>query len=320
MVQLDEGVTNLELFIGILTDTSAKLQDELDQLDQETAQLESLESQAEDVLGDFNSAADDMAWAVDESGEEAATGIDGTGQAARAIAQDRCAEAEGDAQGAGQAFEDKVRSGGDELQSESGTVVSDGFKNLGETLDRVTQETSQVATSAGQSIDQLTSDAGTAQQSAAGAFDGAENAVATSATEVTGHEATIGAAATAAVATLHGAGSDLEGTCASVQGDNDGTYAAAGDRINDAGDDLGDDAAKALEDTADTLATDAARAVPRAADRVDQSGTAYDGALDAVKTLLDEAVETGTELEPLVADLEKCKGVVDTIDKMLQGM
>src|SRR6185369_6145715 len=113
MVQLDEGVGNLERFIGIITDTSAKLDEGVEGLNDAASHVESVEGNTEDTLGDFVSTLDDMANDIGDAADSTAEAFDKLGQQARDIAQDRCGDAESDLSAAGDTFDEKIESGGD---------------------------------------------------------------------------------------------------------------------------------------------------------------------------------------------------------------
>lgn len=321
MVQLDEGVGNLERFIGLLTDTSSKLDEGVEGLDQAAGDLDRVEGETEDTLGDFASTLDDIAGEIGEAADSTAEGIDTLSQQAREIAQERCAGAESEATAGGDAFEEKVESGGDALDTETAGTVNDGFKVFGETLDRSTRDLKEAGEAAEKALTTLGHDAAGEQVEADEAFGRSETAFDGAEAEIGTHASAIEAAAADTVSNLEGAGEDLETECTSLQGEADTTYEAIGDGVESESDELATETQDMLETTADDLNTEASEPITEALTlAVDEAGGEYDGALDDVSALLGDAADVCTELEPLVAELDRSQNVVETIDKMLKAM
>jgi hypothetical protein len=321
MVQLDEGVGNLERFIGIITDTSAKLDEGVEALDDAASHIDGVEGDTEDTLGDFVSTLEDMAGDIGDAAGTAAESIDRVAQQAREIAQDRCGEVESDATAAGDSFEERIESGGDALDTETASTVNDGFKVFGETLDRSTQELKQAGEEAGQALKTLGTDAASEQAEAEQAFDGMESSLDAAGSEITTHASTIEAASQAAVSDLEGAGEDLEAECTDQQGEADATYQTFGDTVEEKAGDLATETQTLLESAGDDLNTEASEPITAALGlAVDEAGNEYDAALDDVGTALTAGEEMSNELEPLVGELDKAEGIVDEIDRLLKAM
>jgi len=192
---------------------------------------------------------------------------------------------------------------------------------MGETLDGIQadlqtagQENDAAVDTFEEKVDKLGEDTGDRFDETEGKFDEALTAL-------DGNKTALESAAKEGIQGLSDALTEIQGQCATLQGELDGVYDDAEQKIASEGDDLINsvrglfgDAAQFVAQLADDSLNPAATAV------LNEAAPAVDSELDELESLVDSATPVATETSAMSTDLSIAQSVVDTVKQMLDAM
>lgn len=320
MATLDDGVANLERFIGLVTVATGELERIARDLADSEKDLSTLEDEAAEQGGGLNDRLQDLESALETAEDEAKDAVDdlrdagGDGQELLGEAQERLEDAVNE-------LEDGAHATVNGIDEAHARLVEEGFLGLARTLDGVQKdlETAREET-AGVSAELVAAVEGF-ESDAQAAWDGVEQALDGASSSVEDLEASLNAAVSQGVEGLDSEASDIEAACSALEGDLTTIYAG-----------LAESGSSEQEGLAEAIQTSVQEATRRVEvgeqERLEQPARAVDEeALATLSTELDQlsavlagAAPLAESLPPLTMDLTKCQAIVGRIDELLQAM
>ena len=315
------SVENLEDFIAELTKAQKKVESSIDVLGTHAGSLDDLEDKAGDELGALSDQIEDFQQQLESGTEDAIKDVEKVEDAAREIADERFRGAKDDLDGAVGDVEDRLTTDRDDLDNDATALNETGFRAMGETLDGIQadlqtagQENDAAVDTFEEKVDKLGEDTGDRFDETEGKFDEALTAL-------DGNKTALESAAKEGIQGLSDALTEIQGQCATLQGELDGVYDDAEQKIASEGDDLINsvrglfgDAAQFVAQLADDSLNPAATAV------LNEAAPAVDSELDELESLVDSATPVATETSAMSTDLSIAQSVVDTVKQMLDAM
>jgi chromosome segregation ATPase len=290
-------------------------------LDASAETFDELEDEAEDAISALDRELDGFGKELESANEDAVDEVEKVEKAARQGADDRLAEAKEDVDEAETRFTADVKSAVADLDEADRDLTVDGFGTLASALDGVEEalRTSQARMETGfdEADGEVTQAAARFKTEAAGvggklaeADAQADQDNAGLATAAGGAKQTMDAATNTATQTLSAWGDTAKTVYENVE-----TQATT-----DA-DNFISSVKGTLQDTADLIRNEQMTPMDTALQAVqNEQATPLTKEIGEVATCIWTAQSAGMDLEPLVADLERCKQVVDQIEKLLKSM
>lgn len=319
---LDEGVLNLERFIGILMNTIEQVQDHTSTIEDHANTLEDLDNDAEGALNDLTGALDDFEEGLESSEGDSVQEIGELRQLASEGEGQRLVQAESDTEQAGSEFESGVQEGRDALEQAQGSLTDDGFEQLGSTVEGVISAIGDSQQQAESDFEELDSAVAGAQTRSTEALSGSEDSFGQTVDELTDKKEGLVTDAGDCVTAFDGLGDDIDGQARTLAGELEGLYGGwTGDVDTDA-EDFNEAVETLMSDTAayvDTVTEDQLQAPAETV--LDDAIEPYLQELAELQSVLDEARTSAEgDLLPLVDELERALGVVATIDQLLNAV
>lgn len=319
---VDEGVHNLERFIGILMNSIEQVQAHTTAIENHGSTIDDLDHEAEGALQDLGGALDDLEETIESGEEDAVKEIGRLGDEAQEGSDQRLAESESSVEGAESSFESAMQEGRSGLEQELSSLTSDGFTQLESTMDNVESGLADDRQQAETAFDGLDTAVQDFEQRGGQAFDAAEAAFDQTNGEIANHQSAIETDAGDGATAFDALGDDIDGHCRGLAGQLEGLCDGWKTEITDDATDLVDQVTTLFADTGTALQT-------AAQDQLDTPAQAV--LTDAFEPYLSELAElqaliegaqgpASDELLPLVDDLEKALGVIETIDQLLNAL
>jgi chromosome segregation ATPase len=319
---LDEGVLNLERFIGILTSTIEQVQGHTSAIEQHASALESLDDKAESDLSDLGGALEDFETRLEAAEDEVEQEIGSLRDEAREGADEQLQQSGSDVDRAGGAYDAALDEGRGGLEESHAALGSEGFNPLESTLESVESALAGDRQEAEAGFDGLDAAAAELRQRATDAFAEAEAAFDRTVEEITDKRDALETDGGDAVTALDQAGDDIDAEARSLAGELETAYDLWHVQIEAETDDL--------VESVKTLMTDTAASVDAAAEaQLDTpAGTVLDNAFEPcleelaeLQSVVEGAQGPATDdLLPLVDELERSAIVIETIDRLLDQL
>jgi hypothetical protein len=320
MATLDDGVVNLQRFIGHLANSTSalgQLTDHFESKSKSFAQLEDEVGQEGDGLGDE---LQEMTTALETGEQEATSALTDLTQAA-ADGQQSTEEAQQLVEKAASDVDQKVHTVMTELDGADTSLTDQGFQALGQTLDEAEKELhteDEESTSAfaelGTAVQGFESDSQTA-------WDAAEGELEHSTSDLQQEETDLESAAGDAVHGFEAAGTEGENQCSALESELEAIYEHLVTGVEAEGHEWEQAVQQAAQASAGFLQSGQQERVDEPATLVhDEAITGLDHEYDALAQMLDTSAGTIAELEPLSEDLVKADSVVGEVDELMQAL
>ena len=290
-------------------------------LDASAETFDDLEDEAEDAISALDRELDGFGKELESANEDAVDEVEKVEKAARQGVDDRLAEAKEDVDEAETRFTADVKSAIEDLDEADRDLTVDGFGALASALDGVEEalRTSQARMETGfdEADGEVTQAAARFKTEAAGT--GGKLAEADA--QADQDNAALTAAAGGAKQTMDAATNTATQTL-SAWGDTAKTvYENVETQATTDADSFISAVKGTLQDTADLIRNEQMTPMDTALQAVqNEQTTPLTKEIGEVATCIWIAQSAGMDLEPLVGDLERCKQVVDQIDKLLKSM
>lgn len=321
MAALDEGVGNLERFIAVLADTTAKVQEVNETLETRGEAFDDLEDQATDKLSAFAGEIGDFEDQLEASHEEALEDIRGLTAAAREAADSRLASVEADLDEAESGFEDKAETAREDLDSSRTSLVDTGFRVLVSAIDAAQQELETDGQQVEQSFDALEAGVKAAGDDADSALDEAGEKLSAGTEEARDQVTELTDQAGGAGEGFAQTRGEIEGECASQESVLLELYQGMAEAVTGEVQELTEAAEGMVREILEFLSTATADQLEEPAELVlTDPLPALDTALAALESVIEEADTLIAALSPLVDDLVTAVGVIGKIDKLMNAM
>jgi len=318
---LDEGVGNLERFIAVLADTTAKVQEVNETLETRGEAFDDLESQATDKLSAFAGEIGDFQGQLEASHEEALEDIRGLTAAAREAADSRLTSVEADLDQAESGFEDKAETAREDLDSSRGSLVDTGFRGLVSAIDAAQQELETDGQQVEQSFDALEAGVKAAGDDADSALDEAGEKLSAGTEEARDQVTELAAQAGGAGEGFEQTRGEIEGECTSQESALLELYQGMAEAVTGEAQELTEAAEGMVREILEFLSTATADQLEEPAELVlTDPLPALDTALAALESVIEEADTLIAALSPLVDDLFTAVGVIGKIDELMNAM
>jgi hypothetical protein len=323
MATLDEGVSNLQRFCGLLTQVNTGLQQRTQEVENAAADVERLDGSLDDALASLAGALQEAQSQMESDADDAQAAVEGLGASVLALDEERLPPVEEDVDEAGSTFAQRTGEDGAALESASGELASAGFDALSSSLDSVegsiqasaqdAEEAFATAASevaaAQQQLEQGLNDTSAAAQEAAGALSGET---------VASLESDGASCAAAWTGELPQA---LESGCTGAAGAVEGAYGGFGEESLGAGDGLIERVLVVCEQAAAFVLDDGGSQVEQAgAAAAEQAMPDLQAELDAMEATFAGGADTCGRLDPLVGELEIAATVVAQVDELLAAV
>jgi DNA repair exonuclease SbcCD ATPase subunit len=319
MASLDEGVVNLQRFIGLLANaTSATHQ--VDEHVTESARLfAEMEGEADEEGGGLNDRLTDFAGALPAEEAEAVKAIGELAQAA-ADAQGVVDDAQEKVDQAAVDLESTASAVDDDIEHAATQLTSEGFTPLGQVVEEAQQELESEVREEEQAFTQLETAVRGFETEAEAAFNEAEGELEKAAGEMADAETALEAASNEGVQGFETAGAEMESACSALQADVDLIYDALDSGVEAQGQ-AWEQAVQAAAGEAHTFVADATQRLGQVADMVEKEALAtLDQEYEAVGAVLDAAGTVVSDLEPLAEELTRGQAVLGDIDALMDAL
>jgi uncharacterized phage infection (PIP) family protein YhgE len=317
---LDDGVRNLERFLGYLALATGEVQrvaTELAATEQELAQLERDAGEQGGALSDW---LEELRSGIDSAAQEATDAVsalaEGGGAAREVVSEglDRLQEG-------AELAEERVEGAGDDVDEGHARLLEQGFEALGQMLDGLGQDVETARGQAEACTDELLAGVQGYRTETDDAWAGADASTGQAAGDCAALAASVEESVRDSMQMLEAEGGAVEQACSSLAGDLDAIY----DGLSQTADEEEKALAAALADV--TEAVDGHVESGRADLLEGPSQELETGALprlsaglDGVAALLGDAASLREQLPALTADLAKCQVIVGKVDELLQAM
>lgn len=320
MANLDEAVVNLERFIGKVVEATGTLGDVSEHLEEKAREFAKLEDSAEQdgdtVTGHLDEALAAVAQGAGEAEDALAELENAAGEGERALGEskDQVEQTASD-------LEDKVRTAVADVDEAHGSLSSDGFQALGQTLDDLEQEMDAEAGETAQALNAMETDVQGFAKEAEAAWQEAEAAVDAAVAEIATQESDVEKEATEGTSAFEAAAVQVEAQCTSIDQELEALYATLESTVESEGGHW----EQAVQDLGQTLLAflrdgERERLEEPAALLDDQALDALDREYGAVEAGLGAAESTATELSPLADELVRSQSVVGQVDELMNSI
>lgn len=320
MATLDDGVLNLQRFVASLatsTEALGKISDFVKTLDHG---LDALDNEAGAEGGGLNEHLGEAATALESGESDARQALTDLTHAATAGeqtiggARDKVEHAAADVQEKAQAVMTAV-------EEANGTLSNEGFQALGHTLDQAEHDLQNEA----QEEDQALQELDTAVQGFAGEAQGAWGEAEGALDEATHHladgESSVESEATDGVQAFETLGGEIESFCTSLEGELEVIYDALTSGVDAQGHEWNEGVQNLAQQAAAFLESGEQHRLAQPASMVDEDALKpLSQEYATVGALLDVAVATAGELEPLSEELGKSQTVVAQVDELMSAL
>jgi chromosome segregation ATPase len=319
MATLDEGVVNLQRFIGLLANATSATGQVEDHVTESSRRFAELDGDTEEEGGGLNDRLTDLASALETDEAAAAQALTELVQAAK-DAQEMVGDAQEMVEQAATELEATADAVEDDIEQASSQLASEGFEPLAQVLEEAEQELEKESQELDQAFTELETEVKAFQTEAEAAWNEADAALDEAAGDMNGAEAAIEAASGDGVQGFEVAGGEMETACTTLQADVDVIYDALDSGVEAQGQ-AWEQAVQAAAAEALAFVTDAGQRLDQAADIVNDDALAtLDQEYDALGTVLDAAGPLLSDLEPLAADLASGQAVLGQVDALMDAL
>jgi len=320
MATLDEGVVNLQRFVGLLASATSATEQVGDHVNEASRLFAQLENEAEQEGGGLNDHLTELGQALETEEAEALAAIGELTQAATE-AQDAAGDAHDKVEQTATDLDDKANTVETELEQASAQLTSEGFQPLTQALDEAQQEMETESNEEEQAFTELESAVGGFASEAETAWNEAETELDEAATDMTEGETELQTESTEDVQVFEGAAGALETACTDLEGAVEAIYDVMSQGV-DAQGQAWQQAVQVAGQDALTFTTEARQQQldqPAAMVKDEALATLYQE-YEALDTVLSAATTAVGALEPLAEELIKCQGVLGEIDALMDAL
>jgi len=320
MASLDEGVLNLQQFIGQLNAANGALEEITKALETSTKDLSQLEDEAAEQGGGLNEGLDQLGSQLDSGREEATEAIEEVAEVTR-DAQDTLGDARHQVEEAAGDFEERSQAVVTDLEERHATLTERGFEDLARTVDEVQQACDTVRESSEQAFSELEGAVRGFEAETQASWDAADGAVEQNAAELAGDESSLASDVSEYVEAFESASADLGSACSRLEGELASIYESGRAGVDAAGQELAggwqvlsQEAVAFVDSGVQERLEEPARVVEEEAlGGLKQEYTALGGALE-------EGSATAQELAPLAEQLAKSQAIIGHVDELMQAL
>lgn len=320
MATLDDGVVNLQRFVGLLASATSATEQVGDHVNESARRFAQLEDEAEQEGGGLNDHLIELGQALETEEAEALAAIGELTQAATE-AQGAAGDAHDKVEQTATDLDEKANALEAELDQASGQLTSEGFRPLGQALEETRQEMETESNEEEQAFTELESAVGGFETEAETAWNAAETELDEAIVDMSEAETELQTESSEDVHAFEGAAEAQEAACTDLEGAVDMIYDVLAQGV-DAQGQAWQQAVQVAGQDALTFTTEARQ------QRLDQpAAMVKDEALatvhqeyEALDTVLSAATTAVSALEPLVEELVKCHGVLGEIDALMDAL
>lgn len=320
MATLDEGVVNLQRFVGLLANATSATEQVGDRVKEAARRFADLEGEAEEEGGGLNDHLTELGSTLQTEEAEAVEAITELIQAAQ-DAQDTVGDAQEKVERAASDLESKASDVENDLEQASTQLTSEGFTPLDQAVAEAQQELESESQEEEQAFTELEGAVGGFQSEAEAAWNEAEGELEEATGDLTEAETALEAAATEGVQGFTAAADEMETACTTLQSEVDLIYDALDSGVEAQGT-TWQQAVQGAGQEALTFVTDAEqqRLAQPAAMVEDEALATLDQEYEAVGDVLDAAGTAVADLEPLAEDLVKCQSVLSEVNALMDAL
>lgn len=322
MVQLDEGIGNLQQFCSTLQETSGRVGDLVSAMDAAGGELRDAASEAGDRLGGLADDLEEGGDEVEQAAAEAGEAIEALGEQAAQLSDDRLPDAgEGFEQAAGDCVEQAQQSLAG-LDVGFAALTETGFEPFAEALREAVDQLGETDAASQEAFDALESgldeQGGRLEQARGETSAAVENAA-----EEAGSEAgDLETAFDTLIEEWHQQIDErLRDGCEELGAQVEDAYSTWGDEASGVAEALMKAVDEAFEQSAAVVGVDLASALEEAERAgLDDPSAGVCAALETVQRTADDGERVCQELQGLVPGLETSLDVVDEVDRLLNAL
>ena len=318
MATMDEGVQNLERFIGFLVLATGELGRMTEHLTGKD--LSRVEEEAAEQGGGLNERLEELESVLDSAEDAARDAVeelrDAAGDAHEAAceSQERLEEAVED-------LDERAQDVANDVDESHARLVEQGFEGLGRTVDELEQDLEAARDEATTVTSELVSGIEGFENETQDAFDAADAAVDHATSEAETLESSLEASAADAVQGMESEAGELEAACSSLEGDLTTIYEGLAESADVEQQALCDAIRTAAQEATHHVETGEQERLEQPAQMVEAEAFNPLGVeLGQLAAVLASAAPVTEALPPLTADLTKCQAVVGQIDELLQAI
>ena len=319
MASLDEGVVNLQRFIGLLANATSATNQVAEHVGESSRLFTEMEGDADEEGGGLNDRLTDFAGALETEEAEAVKAIGALAQAAT-DAQETVDDAQEKVDQAAVDLEATATAVDDDVEQAATQLTSEGFTPLGQAIEEAQQELEAEVQEEEQAFTRLETAVSGFETEAEAAFNDAEGELEKAAGEMAEAETTLEAASNDGVQGFETAGAEMESECTALQADVDLIYDALDSGVEAQGQ-AWEQAVQSAAGTQQAFVADATQRVGQVADMLEKEAlAALDQEYEAVGTVLDAAGTVVSDLEPLAEELTRAQAVLGDIDALMDAL
>lgn len=318
----DQSLENIQRFIAVLTATIEQVHAHAGTLDGHADAIEDQDGDAQDAATELAEALTDFEAGLERAEHDALEEMQALQETARQGAAERMARAEGAVESAQSDFDSVIDDGAARIEEAHSELDADGFDALARTMEALDNALEQDQQEAVAAFDGLESGLGERETRVESAFAEAVTAVEETVYESRNQEFEIGTDVNDGISALEGVVNEIDGFCQGLDKVVLGLYETWREALAAEGVELVVDTAKLMQDTAEAMETLTDDELVEASEEVlDERFVPH---LEALGDLLANVEGTPalmeSELLPLVDDLERALGVVETIGSLLAAL
>jgi hypothetical protein len=320
MAELDQAVTNLERFIGLLANATTALGQVEDHVVETGRQLEELEEDAGEEGGRLNDRLEELATVLQDDEAETMAALGEITRAASEAQQD-VTEVQGKVEEAASDLDQAADQVEAQLEQARTQVDTEGFEAFDGALEAARRELEASSQETEQGFGDLAAAASGLETEAESAANEVAAEVAAATGALAESEAAVGGASEGGVQAFAAAADAMEDACGVLVTEVDLVYDALDAGVDAQGAEW-EQGVDAAAQEALAFVGDARRQrleAPAALVR-DEALAALGQELEAVGTVLDEAGAPAADLEPLSAELARAQTVVRQIDELMNAI
>jgi chromosome segregation ATPase len=317
---LDEGVINLQRFVGLLATATSATEQVGDHVKESSRHFSQLEDEAEQEGGGLNGHLTELAQALETDEAEAVSAIADLAQAATE-AQTAAGGAHDKVEQTATDLDEKAGAIENGLEQASGQLTSEGFQPLSQALEEAQREMDTESHEEEQAFTELESAVSGFESEADTAWNEAETELDEAAADMTAAETELQTASNEDVHEFESAAGALESACTELEGAVDTIYDVMSQGVEAQGQSW-QQAVQASGHDALTFVTDAhqQRLDQPAAMVKDEALATLSHEYEALDTVLGAATTAVSELPPLAEELIKCHGAFGEIDALMDAL
>jgi DNA repair exonuclease SbcCD ATPase subunit len=320
MATLDEGVVNLQRFVGLLASAVSATQQVGDHASDAVRRLSDLEGEAEQEGGGLNDELTELGQALESEVAETVSALTELMQAAD-DAQDKAQDAQDKMEQTATDLDEKAGAVETALEQSDEQLTSEGFQPLAHALDEAQQEMETESSEEEQAFTELESAVGGFQSEADTAWSEAEAELDEAAGDMNEGETELHAESNEGVHGFETAAGALEAACTELADDVHDIYDVLSQGVEAQGQ-AWQQAVQAAGHEALTFTTEARQdhlEQPAAMVR-DEALATLTQEYETLDAVLEAAASAVSTLEPLAEDLVKCKSVLGDIDALTAAL